>query len=249
MQVLITGAAGFLGRGLVVPFERAGGYTLRLMDIVDFESPHQTVRGDVSDLPTVLEAAEGMDAIVVAHMAPNRPEVYETPTQALDVNVKGTANLFYAAREKGIGKVVLISSQAAIRAHGEREVYPHDLPPCPGEGHYCLSKGLQEMIAEQHARTCGISVAVLRVGYILDGDNNVDKYGRSVGQRAAPDTDRRDIGEVARRCLELTDLTYETLHVMSTPESMREWDVQYTCRRLGWEPEYDFSWLKEPQED
>ena len=35
MKVLVTGAAGFLGRGLVLPFE--GVHDLRLMDVTGFD--------------------------------------------------------------------------------------------------------------------------------------------------------------------------------------------------------------------
>ena len=64
MKVLITGAGGFLGKGLIIPFEESGD-KLRLMDIVSFSSPHETVIGNVSDLDTVMKAAEGVDAIGV----------------------------------------------------------------------------------------------------------------------------------------------------------------------------------------
>jgi len=71
----------------------------------------------------------------------------------------------------------------------------------------------------------------------------LDKYGHPVLERNFADTDRRDIGEVARLCLEREDSTFEIFHVMSTQESMDLADVRYTCERLHWKPRYDFSWL------
>ena len=50
MKVLVTGAGGFLGRGLVAPF--VGRHDLRLMDVVDWQTPHEKVIGDVADLET-----------------------------------------------------------------------------------------------------------------------------------------------------------------------------------------------------
>ena len=127
-----------------------------------------------------------------------------------------------------------------------KAVRSHELPPKPAKGLYSLTKSVQEMIAEFYVCEHGMAVAALRVGYILDGEKNLDKYGKQITERNAADTDRRDIGEVARLSLELADLTYETFTVMSTQESMEPWDVQYTCDRLGWKPKYDFSWLKDP---
>ena len=48
MKILMTGAAGFLGRGMVEAL--APKHTLRLMDVVPVESPHECVVGDVCDL-------------------------------------------------------------------------------------------------------------------------------------------------------------------------------------------------------
>ena len=244
MRILITGAGGFLGQGLVVPFEEAGGYALRLMDVRPFDSRHEVVVGDVADLAAVQAAVRGMEALIIAHMAPRTPNAYEAPPACFDINVKGTANLFHAAQAEGIKRVVLVSSQGAISGHAGLQTYPHDLPPRNKGGLYGLTKALQEVIAEQYAREHGMAVAALRVGYIVDGEKNVDKYGKTIAERAPPDADRRDIGEVARLCLECPDLTYETFTVMSTAESMDLWDVRYTCQRLAWKPKYDFSWLR-----
>lgn len=248
MKILVTGAGGFLGKGMVIPFEEHGGYELRLMDIVSFESEHEVVVGDVSDPEAVENAVAGMDAIIIAHMAPRGPDNinYQNPVMAFDINVKGTANLLHAAVQQGVKKVVLISSTSAI-AINDPSGHHHQLPVKPGHGYYGLSKGCQEVIVEQFTREHGIQAASLRVGYIVDGEKNEDKYGRVITERNYADTDRRDIGEVARLSLELSDLTYETFHVMSTQESLRSWDVQYTCDRLGWTQKYDFSWLATPE--
>jgi nucleoside-diphosphate-sugar epimerase len=244
MRVLVTGAAGFLGRGLIVPFEERG-YRLRLMDVTFFESRHEVVVGSVADLDACTKAAAGMEAIVIAHMAPRTPGAYDSPTAGFDVNVKGTANLFHAAVQHGIKAVVVISSTSVFERH-KQGPHPHDLPLQP-LSYYGLSKACQELIAETFARQHGIRVACLRCGYILDGDANVDKYGHVVTERNPPCTDRRDIGEVARLCLERPEIGYETFTVMSAEESLTLWDVRYTCERLGWKPKYDFRWLRTPK--
>jgi nucleoside-diphosphate-sugar epimerase len=240
MRVLVTGAAGFLGQGLIVPFEKHG-HSLRLMDFRPFTSKHEVVVGSVADLEAVRAAVRGVDAIVIAHMAKN-PDAYVDPTVPFDVNVKGTANLFFAAHEAGVRKLVLISSTSAADGH-DVPIHHHGLPPKGRGGLYSICKVCQEMIAEQFSRDYGMAVAALRVGCIVDGETNSDKYGRSFPCRPTLLADRRDIGDVARVCLERDDITYEVFNVMSTPESLSDWDVAFTCQRLGWKPTYDFNWL------
>lgn len=247
MKILITGGGGFLARGMVEPFETRDGYSLRLLDVCDFPNRHEVIVGDVRNYNAVLQAAKGMDAIIIAHMAPRGENNmhYSTPEMPFDINLKGTANVLHAAVVCGIKRIVLISSDAAISAY-KREEQNHTLSPKSSTGYYGMTKACQEMLAEQFSRGHQMQVSVLRVGYILDGKQNVDKYGKSVVERNYADTDARDIGEVARRCLERTEQTYEVLHVMSTTESLMRWDVQHTCDRLGWTPEHDFSWLSAP---
>lgn len=246
MTILITGAGGFLGRGMIGPLVDAGHH-LRLMDVVPFASPHEVVVGDVSNYTQVEAAMRGVDGLVIAHMAPRGPDNinYQTPAMPFAINVAGTANLFHAAKQCGVKRVVVISSTSAVQTITDLTPEPKTLP-LHSTGYYGLSKACQEVIAGQFARTEGMQVVCLRVGYILDGEANVDKYGRPVSERNYMDTDRRDIGEVARLCIERDDLGYEVFNVMSTQESLERTCVRYTCQRLGWKPRYDFSWLREP---
>jgi len=254
VKVLITGAAGYLGRGIYLPFvapEVKGRYELRLMDVAPFENPpHECVVGSVADLETVRRAVKGCQGIVIAHMASRQAKSYETPVVPFDANVKGTANLFFAAVEEGIKRVALVSSTGVVAASGV--VDPDKGPgkydrrsPIRSKGIYGITKVCQEAIAEQYSREHGIGVGVLRIGCVMDGDTMIDKYGRQHHTRGMTLSDRRDIGEVARLCLEDPKLGYEVFYVMSTPESFKFYDIEYTCKRLNWKPKYDFMWLPE----
>lgn len=246
MRVLVTGAGGYLGRALVEPF--VGKHELRLMDVVPFESDHEVLVGDVADLDTVRKAVAGMEGIVIAHMASRQAGAYEMPTLPFDANVKGTANLFFAAVEQGLKRIVLVSSTGAVAGHGELEFFDRDLPP-RSKTMYGLTKACQEIIAEQFQREHDLEVAALRIGWVMDADTMVSKYGDKVEHFASGLTDRRDIGEAARLALEVPGLGYEIFYVVGPREAMDTWDVAYTRERLGWIPKYDFSWLPRQQDE
>ena len=240
MKILITGAGGYLGRAMIEPF--AGHHELRLMDVVKFDTPHELLVGDVGDLEIARAAVRGVDAIVLAHMASRQAGAYDTPAGCFDANVKGTANLFFAAAEQGVRRAVLISSDGVRGGYPEGTFGTRDLPP-KGKELYTLTKACQEIIAEQYSRVAEIAVAVLRIGWVMDADTMIDKYGKKLPHYCEGLTDRRDIGEVARLSCELPDLGYEVFYIYGTVETDAQCDAAYTRTRLGWTPKYDFKWL------
>jgi len=239
MKILITGAGGYLGRGLVESF---AGHTLRLLDVVPFATPQELFIGDVADLATVRQAVAGMDGLLIAHMASRQAGAYQTPEVAFDVNVKGTANLFFAAAEQGIRRIVLISSFGATLGYPQDRFKMRDLPP-RGADLYSLTKCCQEVIAEQYHRTHGLHLAVFRPNYVMNADTMRNKYGEELTVRLEGLIDPRDIGEAARLAFTLPVLAYEVFYISGTAESDQVCDVASTRERLGWAPRHDFNGL------
>jgi nucleoside-diphosphate-sugar epimerase len=241
MKVLITGAGGYLAQSLRVPFEE-NGYKLKLMDIRPFESRHEVIVGDVTNLEDVRKALVGVDGVVISHMAPRvRGADYPDPAAPFDINVKGTANLLFAAAEMKIKKVVLISTMGILGIDGFQK-RGRTLPSNPKDL-YSLTKQCQEVVAQFYQKKYQMQISSLRVGYIMNADTLSDKYGRKIEACSPALIDPRDIGEVARLCLEKDDIEYETFHVMGVDAAYEKDDVRYTCERLNWKPKYNFGWL------
>jgi nucleoside-diphosphate-sugar epimerase len=109
--ILVTGAAGYIGRHLAVLL--AGRYAVRCLvrDIARAKKflPDgvEIVQGDMTDAASLKAAAAGTAAVV--HLAALKSD---EPTIAA-VNVGGARNLVEACRAAGIRRVINVGSQAA----------------------------------------------------------------------------------------------------------------------------------------
>ena len=117
---LVTGGAGFIGSH-VVDGLLARGAKVRVLD--NFSTGRrenlshcleriELREGDIREARTCLEACQGVD--YVSHQAAlgSVPRSMKDPATSIDVNVTGTANIFMAARDAGVERVVFASSSS-----------------------------------------------------------------------------------------------------------------------------------------
>ncbi len=114
MNVLVTGASGFIGRPLTRHLV-ARGHRVRAL-VRRTEEPGslaeaECVTADLRDAPSLVRAVLGMEGIV--HLACATGIARESVARA--VNVEGTGMLLEAARRHGVRRLVFISSVSARR--------------------------------------------------------------------------------------------------------------------------------------
>jgi UDP-glucose 4-epimerase len=155
MNVLITGAAGFLGSALANQLAREG-HQVRGLDDLSTGDPQALApdvhftRGDVSDRPKLWTLLQEVD--VVYHLAArvSVPESILYPRDYNTVNVGGTVALMEAMRDVGVRRVVLASSGAVYGDAGEPPLI-ETAAPSP-RSPYAVSK----LAAEFYVRTIGL---------------------------------------------------------------------------------------------
>ena len=124
MNVLLTGAAGFIASHLAERLLERGATVVGLDNFDDFYSPvlkeenvlrarsyegYRLVRGDIRDPEVLAELPEDLDTIVhIAARAGVRPSIAQ-PVLYYDVNVNGTLQLLEMARARGIRRFVFAS--------------------------------------------------------------------------------------------------------------------------------------------
>jgi UDP-glucose 4-epimerase len=165
MKILVTGGAGFIGSHLsallaqkridVRVFDSlVHGQKERLPKVVEF------VKGDVRDRKAIKSAMQDITHIVHLAALVSVPESMSDPVSTNDVNVAGTENVLFAAREAGIKRFIYATSAAV---YGDDPSLPKKescalRPQSP----YALSKVLNELQAEMYCRVFGLSAVGLR---------------------------------------------------------------------------------------
>ncbi len=215
MKVLITGASGYFCAELIAQL-RLGGHELRLSDILDMDTEHEFVKASVVDLDQMAAAMDGVDAVfhtvVGGRKYPTATPVdrARTSVEHFATTVMGTFNILQLAKEMGIGRVVMIGSEAA---RGQR-IPPTDWEVCdewtPARPDYvyALAKYIMEPISEYATRIDGVETAVLRNAWFGAAEGkSVTRFGTSLlFQRSAL---RRDLVQAGVLALEKPDLGHE----------------------------------------
>lgn len=171
MNVLVTGANGFLGRNLVRILARTHKVLAFDIERSQLETDLDFIEGDLRDFDCIYKALKNIEAVV--HLAAvTATPAKNKPIQAMDVNVKGTYNLAEAAVRQGAGRIVFASSIAAYGCLSETFV-PQYLPideehPCQPQDTYGLSKFLGEEILKAYTRREALTTICLRFNWAQD---------------------------------------------------------------------------------
>lgn len=237
MRVLVTGAAGYAGRGITSVLSES--HHVRSLDLREAAPAAESVVGDVTDLTVCRSALVDMEAVVLCHLAPN-PYQYSEPGVPLDVNVKGAANLYYGAVELGIRRFVLISTTGVLRREEGLGAVPGDGPYNFHYNFYALTKIMQEDLARFYHEKHGVSTIVLRPGWIVYDEDFVTKYGQRLERYDPGLIDPRDIGKVVGVALALSDPGLEAYEIGQDDCGL---DLAPARTRLGWDPQYRFAGL------
>jgi uronate dehydrogenase len=169
--ILLTGAAGRVGT-LMRDLLPAYGYELRLLDAAPVPGAPEAITADLGDRAALREAVAGTDAVL--HLAGISLE--STFEAILHANIEGTYNLYEAAREAGVRRIVFASSNHAVGytpwPGKDEPLIPIDTPRRP-DTFYGLSKCFGEDLAQLYWDKHGIETVSVRIGSCFPRPNSV----------------------------------------------------------------------------
>lgn len=158
MKVFVTGGSGFLGINLIRHLLKNNCEVVSY-DIAAFDYPEanqvECVTGDIRDKDSMQKAMQGCTHVV--HTAAALPLYSKEDIYSTDVD--GTRNVFDAAVQVGIERVVQISSTAVYGVPDHHPIYETD--KLIGVGDYGCAKIEAEAVCEEF-RAKGLCVPIIR---------------------------------------------------------------------------------------
>ncbi|WP_327119832.1 NAD(P)-dependent oxidoreductase [Streptomyces sp. NBC_01341] len=225
--VLLTGAAGGLGtlmRGLLPAY----GYDLRLLDLAPIQGEPDAVTADLGDKDALREAVRGVDAVI--HLAGISLE--SSFDKILRANIEGTYNLYEAAREEGVRRIVFASSNHAVgytpRPVPGDPLIPVGTPRRP-DTFYGLSKSFGEDLAQYYWDKHGLETVSVRIGSCFMEPTSV----RMLSVWMSPG----DGARLFHAALTAEDVRHTVVYG-SSANTRLWWDLS-TARALGYDPQDD----------
>jgi UDP-glucose 4-epimerase len=148
---LVTGGAGFIGSHLVEALLQRG-HTVRVLDNFSTGDPAnlegvreqaRVIDGDITDLPTVQAAMQGVDVVFHQAALASVPRSIADPLATHQACANGTLHILLAAKESGVRRVVYAASSSAYGASTR-------LPKCESDPTLPLSPYAVAKLAGEH---------------------------------------------------------------------------------------------------
>jgi len=227
-RVLITGAAGDIGSSLAERLKEQYDLRLHYHNRMPPQPPVEDIcRADIANYDEVAAIMQGMDAVVHLAAARSGREGWE---RVRDHNIIGTYNVFEAARQAGVKKIVFASTNHVMGMYDRDQQWPvYSHQPVRPDSLYGVSKAFGEALARHYVDQYGLSIICLRIGWFLERPR--DEIG--LWMWLSP----RDCAQLVTRALE-SPLSFGIFYAISG-NSRRHWDITDTMEKLGYRPQDD----------
>jgi len=177
--VLVTGAAGFIGRSLIAELARSGANSgvvaLDMREVVAQErlADVNYVTGDIRD-PALKEIFQTHRPQTVVHLA-SVVAVGGDPQRDWEIDVLGTKNVLQCCVDAGVEHLIVTSSGAAYGYYADNPVPLHEDDPLRGNADFPYARNkreVEEMLVEWHDLYPHLEQTVFRPCTVLGPTTN-----------------------------------------------------------------------------
>jgi UDP-N-acetylglucosamine 4-epimerase len=182
MRILVTGGAGFIGSNLVEKLlldtrvssvrvlDNLATGSLSNIHLFRGHAKFEFIEGDIRSYETCMIACKDIDGISHQAALGSVPRSIADPLTSNEVNITGTLNIFTAAKENNIKKVVYAASSSTYGDHpGLPKVEDRIGKPLSP---YAVTKYVNELYAQVYASLYGVGFIGLRYFNIFGPKQN-----------------------------------------------------------------------------
>lgn len=165
---LVTGGGGFVGSNIVQALLERGERvrvldnfaTGRQQNLADLANEIELIEGDIRDPQVTARAVTGVDYVLHQAALGSVPRSVQDPITSNDVNVNGTLNMLWAAKQAGVKRFVTASSSSVYgntpQLPKEEAMSPNPISP------YAVSKLACERYTMSFHAVYGLPTVALR---------------------------------------------------------------------------------------
>ena len=247
-KLLITGINGLIGK--LIRNQLSSSFDIYGLDIKPPFSD-RVLNVDISYFKQIIDNLQNITPLeYIIHLAADSSST-ATWISVLEANIKGTRNVFEAARQKNVKRVIFASSNHVTGAYEgfsprlnlhlqnepEKITISHPIRP---DGNYGVSKAFGEALARYYSACWGIEFVCLRIGTVSE-DNNPRSDERVMKTWLS----HRDLIQLINKSL-TANVTFGIYYGVSDNKSAF-WDITNAREDLGYFPEDDASKLEQKE--
>ena len=171
MNILVTGAAGFLGSHLTENLVESGHKVRALMhydsnnnwgwlEKSDYKKDIEFIVGDIRDFDSVYSAMKGVDEVFHLAALIGIPYSYLSPLAYIKTNIEGTYNVLQSAKLLKTKNIIITSTS---ETYGSAQYVPiNEKHPKVGQSPYSATKIGADSIAISFFRSFNMPVKIVR---------------------------------------------------------------------------------------
>lgn len=207
LKVLVTGPGGRIGPHVLPTLKEK--FEVRVFDKKPLEGEDQVI-GDLTDRDAIDRAMQGMDAVL--HLAATSDEA-PFLEQLVPNNVVGVYNIYEAAQQAGVKRVVFASTVQAVGFNKNHPIEADEVPH--PNSMYGATKVFGETLGRWFHDKHGLEFIALRIGWFQDYDSpHIRRPGGGRDIWLSP----RDAAGIFARALEKPDVGYAIVFATSNTE-------------------------------
>jgi len=192
MNILVTGAAGFIGHNLMYKFDNLGHHTKGVDNFTNYGIvPEKEIEAlhdarlcgmlnhtvdhvDIRDIQAMREVFAKFKPDLVVHCAafPRAKVVDENPAEGCSVLTHGLVNVLKCCKDWNVDKFVYVSSSMV---YGDFNMYGYEDMECNPKGLYGILKLAGETITRDHCSRTGMEYSIVRPSAVYGPKDVLDR--------------------------------------------------------------------------